>query len=378
MQYFGPLYFGSPPKVFNVIFDTGSSWIWLNDVSCGQNCHKAAAFNQSESSTFEASDENFQLQYGKGSGSARLGYDTVSLGLQEGRVTRQPFLLMQKSQDFDGMEADGLVVSPRQGLSFSRLSADYSTLLDNLKAQGVIHETLFAFYLSDNYDASNPNPKLPSSLSFGSMDLEKYALSDLTYVAVNAATGYWAVPISVVTIGNETMVENSYAIIDSGTSLITTPVVVYWKINALICERVACESSQDFTVFACPNGEEKHLPDLSFTLDGSSFPLSPKHYILKEGNFCVALLYPFDMSNVYILGDAFMRAYYTVYDADNSRIGLANSINNPPPTQGWRVLVIILGVLLLLIVGVVGSCLFVKHRKAPSSDLTEPLIPSNS
>lgn len=114
MQYYGTLYFGTPAKPFTAIFDTGSSWIWLNDISC-EKCHAAEAFNSSDSSTFEASAKVFNLQYGLGSGKAALGFDTVSLGMNEGEVTRQPFLLMQETRDFDGLQADGLVVRDKAG-----------------------------------------------------------------------------------------------------------------------------------------------------------------------------------------------------------------------------------------------------------------------
>lgn len=114
LQYYGTLYFGTPAKPYTAVFDTGSSWIWLNDISC-ENCHRAVAFNSSDSSTYEGSDKEFTLQYGLGSGRAVLGFDTVSLGWGEGEVTRQPFLLMQETRDFEGLQADGLVVSATAG-----------------------------------------------------------------------------------------------------------------------------------------------------------------------------------------------------------------------------------------------------------------------
>jgi hypothetical protein len=247
--------------------------------------------------------------------------------------------------------------------------------LDNLKGQGVIEHAVFAFYLTDDFNSLGPNPS--SSLSFGSWDLEKYALSDLTYVTVYPSQGYWAVQLSAIGIGDTTLPVASYAVIDSGTSLIVVPLDIYEKMRAVICAAVICEFSFDLTVFSCENGEETHLPVLSFTIDGTEFPLPPQHYFLKENGVCYVLILPMDFP-LYILGDPFMRAYYTVFDADNSRIGIARSLNHPSTPEGWLILVIIGCVILLLIAGTIGSCFLIKRRRATSTDLMEPLIRSRS
>lgn len=68
------------------------------------------------------------------------------------------------------------------------------------------------------------------------------------------------------------------------------------------------------------------LPDLIFLLDGYPFKLSPKHYILKQGLLCKDLVRGFN-ENYFLLGAPFLRAYYTLFDMEYFRIGLARSVN---------------------------------------------------
>ena len=140
MQYYGTLYFGTPPQPFTTVFSTEQAWTWLNDVSCGEKCHPAVhAFNSSESSTFEGTTESKEVESGsKGQGTALLAFETVRLSPKRGVVTGQAFLLMQESTGLTALSADGYTVSYTQGLAFSKLSEWHDTFLGSLKKQGLI------------------------------------------------------------------------------------------------------------------------------------------------------------------------------------------------------------------------------------------------
>jgi len=77
------------------------------------------------------------------------------------------------------------------------------------------------------------------------------------------------------------------------------------------------------------------LPILSFTLNGKDFDLTPEMYILKveQGgqSQCLSGFMGMDIpkrDNFFILGDIFMRPYYTVFDQGKERVGFAKA-NHP-------------------------------------------------
>uniref|UniRef100_A0A8C6AF21 Pepsinogen C n=1 Tax=Marmota marmota marmota TaxID=9994 RepID=A0A8C6AF21_MARMA len=75
----------------------------------------------------------------------------------------------------------------------------------------------------------------------------------------------------------------------------------------------------------------QNLPTFTFVINGVQFPLPPSAYILnQEDGYCSVGLESIDMSledgqPFWILGDVFLRSYYSVFDMANNRVGFATA-----------------------------------------------------
>ncbi|KAJ1176600.1 hypothetical protein NDU88_001872 [Pleurodeles waltl] len=317
MSYYGEISIGTPPQNFLVLFDTGSSNLWVASTYCSSTaCTNHAAFNPSQSSTYTSNNQQFSIQYGTGSLTGILGYDTVSI--QGIAITQQEFALSvnEPGSNFVYAQFDGIL-----GLAYPSIAADgASTVMQGMINQGLLSQNIFGFYLGQQGGQSG------GELVFGGVD-PNYYTGQITWTPVTQQM-YWQIAISGFGVNGQPTGwcgQGCQGIVDTGTSLLTAPGEY---IASLMQEIGATQDSNGEYVVSCSNIDS--LPTLSFTIGGTSLPLPPSAYILQNNGECsVGIMATYLPSQngqpLWILGDVFLRQYYSIYDLTNNQVGFATA-----------------------------------------------------
>ncbi|XP_069732327.1 pepsin B-like [Phaenicophaeus curvirostris] len=315
--YFGEISIGNPPQNFMVIFDTGSANLWVPSTYCrSPACANHARFNPKLSSNFSSIDVTYTLSYGLGDVSVVLGYDTVTI--QNIVVKNQEFglSLEEPTQPFYYLEFDGIL-----GMSYPGVGLrGYNTLLENMLLQNQLTEPIFSFYYS-----RNPTYDYGGEVILGGIDPELYYGEILWAPVVQEL--YWKIAIEEFSIGSSATGwcrQGCHGILDTGTFLLTIP---QQFISTLQWELGAHEIDYEYVV-DCNNIPS--MPTLYFAISGTQLPLPPSVYVLKKNGFCTlgieTTYVPSDSGQpLWILGNIFLRQYYSIFDMANNRVGLALS-----------------------------------------------------
>ncbi|MXQ90771.1 hypothetical protein E5288_WYG016016 [Bos mutus] len=316
MAYVINITIGTPPQEFRVIIDTSSSDLWVSSIYCqSPSCCKHLRYNPKASSSFQSGDgKHINLRYGCGRIMGVLATDTVRIGRLIARSQTFVLSMNQLSGALEHASYDGIM-----GLAQPSLAIHGTTpIFDNLNKNRIIPEPVFAFFISSW-------PQKSSLLMLGGVD-HAYHKGDLKWVPVTQAH-LWQIAVDRISI-NKMVVACSggcQAIVDSGSSVLAGPTQVVRNIFKHTKPNPKEKSQLDF----CDSS--KALPPIIFTINGMDFPVSPKYYLQKVSkDICFISFHggteDRSPSETWILGDIFLRAYFTVFDWGNYRLSLAPSV----------------------------------------------------
>ncbi|CAN1243005.1 Aspartic proteinase A1 [Linum perenne] len=227
-QYFGEIGIGTPPQTFTVIFDTGSSNLWVPSSKCyfSLACYLHSKYKSTRSSTYEKNGKSAAIQYGTGAISGFFSQDNVKVG--DLVVKNQEFIEATKEPSITFLVAkfDGIL-----GLGFQEISVgDAVPVWYNMVDQGLINEPVFSFWFNRNADEDEGG-----ELVFGGVDPNHF-VGEHTYVPVTQK-GYWQFDMGDVLVDGKSTGFCSggcAAIADSGTSLLAGPTTIIAEVNHAI------------------------------------------------------------------------------------------------------------------------------------------------
>lgn len=323
-EYFGELEVGTPGQRLRMVFDTGSGNLIVPSSECSDPaCRSHTRFNASLSETsalVSSADGDTPARQGVAPDSVTITFGTgeIAGGFVKDRVcigggicTRMNIIAATKESDepFKDVPFDGIL-----GLGLPQLAeAQAFSLMDSLVRAGALRRNLFSvfFALGDEEE---------SEVVFGDVREERMQ-SQLSWVSVTYP-GFWQVALRDLTFGEEPLhlcgESGCQVAVDTGTSLLAGPT----RMIRHLVEKLKVAGD-------CSNFET--LPNLGFIIGGEVLTLSPSDYVERSSDGCLLALMALDIpaprGPVFILGDPFLRRYYTVYDRERLRVGFALALH---------------------------------------------------
>lgn len=323
-EYYGTVTIGTPPQSFSVIYDTGSSNLWVPAKDC-KGCGSHPKFNPASSSTYQQDGKSVNIRYGSGPVTGTVAEESIGFG-GGGTIHSYPFIMV----DNNGLglpyllgKFDGIL-----GLGLSHTSvAGIPAVTDAIKTSKEFGDNnYFSVYLPSDSNTDG-------EIRFGGMNQNHYN-GPVTWFNLTGS-GYWEVGMNsynldwdqsdLVGARKLSVFSSKFsAILDTGTSLIVAP-----KSEASrIAEQTGAKSSPlNPAVYTVDCSQISSLPTLHFNLAGADpISLEPDEYLIQQSGQCILGITGSDMlgDSRWILGDVFLRQRYSIFDFGNQCVGLAN------------------------------------------------------
>lgn len=321
-SYFGSLAIGTPPVSYNVILDTGSADLWVAGDNCTA-CGDVSTFDPSSSSSFQNRTAPFSITYGSGEAAGYLGQDVVQMaGFQ---VQNQVFAICDEVSS--GLLTDP--VSGLLGLAFQTIASSKAPPLWQTLAEEAWDSPVMAFHMTRYLNASNVRTlERGGSFSMGFVNDSLYT-GDIDYVDLPVQGSYWILPITDITVNNNSINapsgQQAYAAIDTGTTLVGGPSGAIAEIFAQIPgSQPGTGDFQSYYTYPC---DTQVTLELAFG-GGRSWSISPADFELARltRDTCLGALFEITgggSAPAWIVGDTFLKNVYSVFRYSPASVGFA-------------------------------------------------------
>jgi len=260
-------------------------------------------------------------------------------------------------------------------------SAGDFNLLENLHNKGDTEKLAYSLFLNKNRLAWVAAEN--STLDFGDPNITRYSdATAFTYIAADLSAGTWKVQVTQpVFDGIAILGESKTGLLSTTQSKLTVPHKVYKAIYDAICIwHFSCEAEGSDIVWNCSDKSQSSNPDLTLTVGGVQVTLTALDYTLQRDLYCWLRLQEGDS---WVLGTAFLTKFYTVFDFDQQRVGIAIA-RHEGETATWLLVLVVASVVFVCCFDGCRRCLYprivdeirkwMEKRREREYELTHPLL----
>jgi len=325
-QYYGTVQLGTPQQTLRVIYDSGSSNLWVSNIKphlihIGE---KHNYYQHGKSTSYVQNGTTFAIQYGSGPVAGEYSADTMSVGGID-----IPGYTFAEADDVSGLgpayaagKFDGIL-----GMGWDDISVDgVQTPLRALVESGKLDEPAYAFFLGSGGAAGE--------LTLGGANPARYT-GDFHYVPVvemvPGITGYWEIVLDDVQVNGASISTSKRGVVDSGTSLMVVPsdevTAIATAVGAKQLSKIP-PFNREYTIDCSADA-----PNIDFVIDGTTYSLTKEDYSLDQGSGTCLFGFmgqdiPAPVGPLIIMGDIFMRAHYCKFDVGNRQVGFAQIVKS--------------------------------------------------
>jgi hypothetical protein len=268
--------------------------------------------------THKSQDYSISIQFGTGEIEGDVSEDVISIGKVHLRHQKFIEITSERGEVFADCKFSGIL-----GLAFQSMAAHGTVaVVDSVVQKGQLAWNVFSFYYS-------LNPAESSEVLIGSINEKKFT-GEITWTPViKGLENYWLIELDDILLDGVSLhfcPEGCKAAVDTGTTLLAAPSEDLYELIQYINSE--CSDLSKF-------------PILTFIIEGRSFDLSAEDYIItQKGNFvddpgrhtegfdeCALAMMAIDVPEpngpLWILGDIFLSKFYSIFDRDNLKVGLA-------------------------------------------------------
>ncbi|KAI6237698.1 Peptidase A1 domain-containing protein [Aphelenchoides besseyi] len=314
MMYWGTIYMGTPPEPFSVVFDTGSSMLWLPKKGCRSSgplsryCPQdSELYDPSQSVTAKPTNKPFNIKYGIGSARGHFYTDYLTFGSAL-RFKKPVTFGAGEEMEFSDQGIFGLPSS-------DNAAKDGSSVMHEAWRQKILNAPIFTIHMRTCPVYEDNKCQDGGLITFGGVD-EINCEKEIQYVDILLNTNHWKFVMSQFQIGQAVIRTTIIAVSDSGNNRLTAPAIfVQQMMNSIGARAVG-----NYYIVECDT-------DVTVTITINDYQyVIPSHRMLLNlhNGFCRILL---SSSSRWVLGAPFNKEYCTVHDIKERTIGFAKAKN---------------------------------------------------